>query len=246
MGRFSSIVLVIFTLVAAAAGSALPGLLGKGTAVGVNPVTGMPEAPRRIDVSGSGVVYAVPDQATVQIGVSSQAKSASDALKDNSGKTAAVIESIKSLGVDAKDIQTRDFSIYPTYDTAGTTITGYQVTNAVVVVIRDVQNAGTILDKVVSSGANNISGLTFDVADPTAQQAEARTKAVAVARAKAETLAKAAGVTLGDIITINESVSNSGPVMPMARADAAMANSVPVATGQQAITVDVAISFAIR
>jgi uncharacterized protein YggE len=198
-------------------------------------------------VAGSGVVYAVPDQATVQIGVSSQAPSASAALTDNSTKTAAVIETIKSLGVDEKDIQTRDFSIYPTYDQeTNTKINGYQVTNAVVVIIRDVKNAGAILDQVVQSGANNISGLSFDVADPTAQQAEARAKAVAVARAKAETLATAAGVSLGEIISINESVSSSGPIMPYARAEMAMADAVPVATGQQAITVDVSISFAIR
>lgn len=246
MDRLTSILLVILTFVAAAVGSALPAWLGKAPATSINAVTGVTELPRRIDVSGSGVVYAVPDQASVQIGVSSQAPSASDALQDNSTKTATVIETIKSLGVDAKDIQTRDFSIYPTYDEKGVTVTGYQVTNAVVVLIRDVQNAGAILDKVVASGANNISGLSFDVADPTAQQAEARTKAVAVARAKAETLAAAAGVTLGDILSINESVSSSGPIMPYARAEAAMADAVPVATGQQAITVDVAISFAIR
>lgn len=246
MGRFASILLVVLTFVAAVVGSALPAWLGRGTSMTVNSVTGANEVQRRIDVSGSGVVYAVPDQASVQIGVTSQAASASDALKDNSAKTSAVIETIKSLGVDAKDIQTRNFSIYPTYDDKGLTVTGYQVSNAVVVLIRDVQNAGAILDKVVASGANNISGLSFDVADPTAQQAEARAKAVEVARAKAETLAKAAGVTLGDIITINESVSSSGPIMPYARADVAMAEAVPMATGQQAITVDVMIAFAIR
>lgn len=246
MPRFEGILLIVLTLVAAVVGSALPQLLGQSGNVVISN-SDAATVTRRIDVAGSGVVYAVPDQATVQIGVSSQAESASDALTDNSGKTAAVIETIKSLGVDEKDIQTRDFSIYPTYDQAtNTKITGYQVTNAVVVIIRDVKNAGAILDQVVQSGANNISGLSFDVADPTAQQAEARTKAVAVARAKAETLAAAAGVSLGEIISINESVSSSGPIMPYARADMAMADAVPVATGQQAITVDVSISFAIR
>ena len=245
MSRIDTIVLVAFTLIAALVGSALPTLIRPQSPVAVGPDA--QPVTRRIDVSGSGIVYAIPDQATVQIGVSSQSASASDALKDNSSKTAAVIETIKSLGVEEKDIQTRDFSIYPTYDQATSTkITGYQVNNAVVVIIRDVKNAGAILDQVVQSGANNISGLSFDVSDPTAQQAEARAKAVAVARAKAEVLASAAGVTLGDIISINESVTNSGPIMPYARADMAMAEAVPVATGQQAITVDVSISFAIR
>ena len=245
MSRLETIFLVAFTLIAALVGSAIPALIRPAA---VSAVTGDTNTvTRRIDVSGSGIVYAIPDQATIQIGVLSQAASASDALKDNSSKTAAVIESIKALGVDEKDIQTRDFSIFPTYDqTTAMKITGYQVSNAVVVTIRDVKNAGAILDQVVQSGANNISGLSFEVSDPTAQQAEARAKAVAVARAKAEVLATAAGVTLGDIISINESVTNSGPIMPYARADMAVAEAVPVATGQQAITVDVSISFAIR
>lgn len=245
MTRIGSVLLVIFTLVAAGVGAAIPMVVGKSLGSSVSTLSSGNVAPRRIDVSGSGVVYAIPDQATVQIGVTSRASSASDALKDNSTKTAAVIESIKALGVDAKDLQTRNFAIYPTYNDTVTEITGYEVNNTVVVIIRDVQNAGAILDQVVKSGANNISGLSFDVADPTAQQAEARTKAVAIARAKAEALASAAGVTLGDVLSINESTSSSAP-MAMARADMAMADAVPVATGQQSISVDVTISFAIR
>ena len=150
-----------------------------------------------------------------------------------------MLTSIKNIGVDAKDIQTHDFSIYPTYASNGTTITGYQVNNTVMVIIRDLANAGTILDQVVQAGANNISGLSFDIADPSKLQAEARTQAIADARAKAEAMASAAGVSLGDIMTINESVSNA----PMAMADAA---AVPVATGQQQIAVDVTISFELR
>ncbi len=242
MSKTAIVLLVICTLIAALVGAALPVLLvGKSSTV----VSGGTSAPvRHIDVTGSGKVYAAPDQATVQLGVTSQATSAAEALKDNSAKTAAVLTSIKNIGVDAKDIQTNDFSIFPTYASNGTTITGYQVNNTVVVVIRDLANAGTILDQVVQAGANNISGLSFDIADPSKLQADARAKAIADARAKAEAMASAAGVSLGDIITISESVS-SAP-MPMARVAMADAAAVPVATGQQQIAVDVTISFVLR
>ena len=242
MSKTAIVLLVICPLIAALVGAALPVLLvGKSSTV----VSGGTSAPvRHIDVTGSGKVYAAPDQATVQLGVTSQATSAAEALKDNSAKTAAVLTSIKNIGVDAKDIQTNDFSIFPTYASNGTTITGYQVNNTVVVVIRDLANAGTILDQVVQAGANNISGLSFDIADPSKLQADARAKAIADARAKAEAMASAAGVSLGDIITISESVS-SAP-MPMARVAMADAAAVPVATGQQQIAVDVTISFVLR
>ena len=242
MSKTAIVLLVICTLIAALVGAALPVLLvGKSSTV----VSGGTSAPvRHIDVTGSGKVYAAPDQATVHLGVTSQAVSAAEALKDNSAKTAAVLTSIKNIGVDAKDIQTNDFSIYPTYASNGTTITGYQVNNTVVVVIRDLANAGPILDQVVQAGANNISGLNFDIADPSKLQAEARAKAIADARAKAEAMASAAGVSLGDIITISESVA-SAP-MPMARVAMADAAAVPVATGQQQIAVDVTISFVLR
>lgn len=243
MSKTAIVLLVICTLIAALVGAALPALLlGNSSPVASS---GTASAPiRRIDVTGSGSVYATPDQATVQLGVISQAASAAEALKDNSAKTTAVLTSIKNIGVDAKDIQTRDFSIYPTYASNGTTITGYQVNNTVTVIVRDLANAGTILDQVVQAGANNVSGLSFDIADPSKLQAEARIKAIADARAKAEAMASAAGVSLGDIITINESVS--GGAMPMARMAMADAMAVPVATGQQQIAVDVMISFVLR
>jgi uncharacterized protein YggE len=238
------IVLFFVTMVAAIVGALLPNLL-------IRPVTsittgvGSPSM-RQLTVNASGSVYAVPDQATVQLGVSSQASTAADALKQNSADTTAVIEAIKKLGVDAKDISTSNFNVYPTYDTSGTRINGYQVNNSVTVVIRDIAASGTLLDQVVTAGANNISGLNFGIADASQYQADARTKAIEAARAKAEAMAKAAGVSLGDIVSINESV-NYQPEMPYARgmvADAAMA--VPVETGQQEVSVSVTLVYEIR
>jgi uncharacterized protein YggE len=244
MSKTSIVVLFLVTMVAAIVGALLPNLL-------VRPVTSVTTlngatSMRQLTVNASGSVYAVPDQATVQLGVSSQASTAADALKQNSADTTAVIEAIKKLGVDAKDISTSNFNVYPTYDTSGTRINGYQVNNSVTVVIRDIAASGTLLDQVVTAGANNISGLNFGIADASQYQADARTKAIEAARAKAEAMAKAAGVTLGDIISINESI-NYQPEVAYARgmvADAAM--SVPVETGQQEVSVSVTLVYEIR
>ncbi len=244
MSKSTIVVLFFVTMIAAIVGALLPNLL-------VRPVTsvtavGGATSMRQLTVNASGSIYAAPDQATVQLGVSSQASTAADALKQNSADTAAVIDAIKKLGVDAKDISTSNFNVYPTYDTSGTRINGYQVNNSVTVLIRDISASGTLLDQVVTAGANNISGLSFGIADASQYQADARQQAIEAARAKAEAMAKAAGVTLGDIISINESL-NYQPEMPFARgmvADAAM--SVPVETGQQQVSVSVTLVYEIR
>mgnify|MGYP001547363658 CR=1 FL=1 len=76
--------------------------------------------------------------------------------------------------------------------------------------------------------------------------AEARQAAVADARAKAETYAKAAGVTLGQILSISEDGgATPRPLyapMPMLRA----ANAVPVAAGEQSIIANIQIVWAIQ
>ncbi|MEY3990682.1 MAG: hypothetical protein RI985_1763 [Chloroflexota bacterium] len=246
MSKMTIVVLFVVTMVAAVAGALLPTLLIRPTSI-VTTLGGTGgQLTRQMSVTETGSVYATPDQATVQLGVSSQAITAADALKQNSSDTAAVIDAIKKLGIEAKDISTSNFNVYPTYDTSGTRINGYQVNNAVIVVIRNIALSGELLDQVVTAGANNISGLSFGIADASKYQTDARTRAIEAARAKAEVMASAAGITLGEIITISESV-NYMPEMPYARgmvADAAMA--VPVEVGQQQVSITVTIVYEIR
>ncbi|MFZ9858951.1 MAG: SIMPL domain-containing protein [Roseiflexaceae bacterium] len=244
MSKSTIVVLFFVTMIAAIVGALLPNLL-------VRPVTSVAtvagsSAVRQLTVNASGSVYVTPDQATIQFGVTSQASTAAEALKQNSADTTAVIEVIKKLGVAAKDISTSNFNVYPTYDSSGMRINGYQVNNAVSVVIRDIAASGNLLDQVVTAGANNINGLNFGISDVSTYQSDARTRAIDAARAKAESMAKAAGVNLGNIISINESV-NYQPDMPYIRgmvADAAMA--VPVETGQQEVSVSVTLVYEIR
>lgn len=246
MSKMSIFILFLVTTLAAVIGALIPNLFVR-PVTSISTSSGVSAVPaRQITVNANGSVYAAPDQATVQLGVTSQASSAADALKQNSTDSAAVIDAIKKLGVDAKDISTSNFNVYPTYDSTGMRINGYQVNNTVTVIVRDISVSGELLDQVVTAGANNISGLSFGIADASNLQSDARTKAIEAARAKAESMAKAAGVTLGDIISINESV-NYQPEIAFARgiaADSAMA--VPVEAGQQEISVSVTLVYEIR
>jgi uncharacterized protein YggE len=105
--------------------------------------------------------------------------------------------------------------------------------------------AGTLLDQVVQAGANNITGLNFSIADTSALVSEARIRAFDAAKAKAEAMAKAAGVELGEIISVSESSQNAQPY-PMARVAMDAMAAAPVQAGTQDITVDVSIVYALR
>jgi len=204
---------------------------------------------RTITVSGTGKVTLTPDIAYINIGVHSQDASATVAAADNNNSTKAVIDVIKAAGVADKDIQTTNFSIYPQqlYDNNGK-ITGiiYMVDNTVSITVRDLTKLGDLLDASVRAGANNISSISFDVADKTEALSQARQAAVENARKQADELTTASGVSLGDIQTISYN-DNSAPVtIEYARADMASAGSVPVQSGSMQITTTVTIVYEIK
>lgn len=227
-------------------------LLGIGlSACGPSNITVQPQPPQRtITVTGTGMVTLTPDIAYINIGVRNQDASASVALTDNNASTAAVIAAIKSAGVDAKDIQTTNFSIYPQqqYDNNGK-ITGtlYMVDNTVYVTVRDLTKLGSLLDASVVAGANNINSISFDVADKTSALSQARLAAVADARKQAGELTSATGVTLGDVQTISYYDSSAPITVQYSRADMAVGGgSVPVQSGSMQITTTVTIVYAIE
>ncbi len=208
--------------------------------------TGVP--PRQITVVGTGEARATQDRTTVQLGVQSEAKTAREALTGNSAKMQALIDELKQAGLQEKDIQTSNFSVSPTYSPNGRTVTGYQVNNSLAVVIRDVTRAAELLDRVVSAGANTIHGMTFGIEDPRALEDTARNAAILDARACAESMARAAGVSVGNVLTISET-TGMPPPMPMSmRAVAEMkASGLPsIEAGEQVVSAQVQITYELR
>jgi uncharacterized protein YggE len=206
---------------------------------------------RTLSVSGSGKAYLTPDIVYVTIGVHTENADAKQAVSDNNASAQKVISALKQLGIASKDIQTTNFSIYPQqqYDDQGkpTGKITYVVDNSVLVTVRDLTTIGDVLNQAVQSGANSISGIQFDVSDKTAAESTARQAAVKNASAKAQELAGAAGVTLGAVQTISESVSGSPlPEFRMAAAAPAAQASVPVEAGQMMVTIDVNIVYQIQ
>ncbi len=211
-----------------------------------------PTPPRSdIGVSGMGQVNIKPDTGIASVGVNVTAPTLASALDQVNQKMTAVIAAIKAQGVDAADIQTTSYNVSPITNQPkegeSPIVTGYNVTNMVTVKIRNIDNVGQVLDAALTAGANSINSVYFTVDDPTKAQNDARTLAVKDAMAKAQTLAAAAGVKVGNIISISEV---SPQVIPFVRtaefAVPAAANSAgPVKTGQTTIIVNVEMHFEI-
>lgn len=207
---------------------------------------------RSISLSGHGEVRMAPDLAVVTVGVMSSAATARVALDANTKAMEAVMASLKEAAIEARDIQTASFSVNPRYDYGQNNVQppkviGYDVSNNVTITVRKLDSLGAILDQVVSSGSNQINGVVFQVEKPEAATDEARKIAVADAMRKAQVYTAASGVALGQIMSLSEGggYQPPQPVFKSMRAEAAAAD-VPIAQGEQVITMDVNITWEIK
>ena len=213
---------------------------------------------RLLTAAGQGVVSAIPDAVTINTGVVSSAKTARDALGQNSQTMTAVFSAIRKLGIPDRAVRTTNLNLSPQYAPApaGTItfpndrpITGYRVTNMVSVTLDDTRNAGTVLDALVAAGANQASGLSYTFKNNQELLTQARAKAVQNAIERAHTYAAAAGVTLGAI----HGISDTGPASAIFGFEAPVpqlvANSPPpppLGVGEQTLRANVTVSWEIK
>lgn len=211
-----------------------------------------------ISMSAEGRVAAVPDLATVNLGVLAQGKNASAAEQEAVRKVNQIIEFVKSQGVDKKDIATTNFNISPRYDyrDGRSEIIGYEVTETVTVKVRGVDESteglGKILQGAVDNGSNMIHGVTMTFDDPDNLRQEARKIAIAKAKDKAEDLAREAGIKLGKVVTISEAGSGYPAPYPQfayneARDMAASKSVAPsIEAGSQDIVANITVVFEVK
>lgn len=203
----------------------------------------------RIHVSGSASVEVAPDIASATIGVRNFDADAATAVTDNSIRVAAVIGAVRALGVAEQDLQTQNISVSPQRDykeDRPDSITGFWVSNTVALTVRDVSLVGEVLQAAIEAGANEVYGLQFAISNPDSIQDVARELAVADARRRAEVLAAAAGVRVGQVISLSE---GSVSIPPNYRGDyeaAADAGAVPIEAGEVTVTANVQMVFAIE
>lgn len=208
-------------------------------------------APKRtITVSGLGTATGTPDTADVWIGVQAEATTANAALDEANERAATLLEVLTGAGIDAADIQTTNVSLYPTYDNEGRRIVGYTASNDLSVTVRDLDQLGKVLDAATGlvGDAIRIGGISLYVDDTEALESEARTDAIADARRSADEYAAAAGVEVGQVLSISEVTT---PVVPspyaydLAAGDGARSDEVPIAAGSQEYSLTVTVVYEI-
>ena len=213
---------------------------------------------RTITVSGEGKAVAVPDIARISFSVVTEGKDPQSVQQENVNKMNAAIDYVKTQGIDAKDIKTSQYSLYPRYDyqvkplgTAGTPfIVGYTMTQTVALKVRDFTKVANILARLPEFGINQVDAVQFAVDDEDAYLNEARAEAFGKARAKAEAMAKANGVSISKVVTFNESFGG-GPIPVFYKALEAdgrggVAPAPSLEPGSQEVTVQVSVTYAIR
>ena len=206
---------------------------------------GASDDPRQgITVTGTGHAKAVPDEAEFSLGVTSKGQTARSALAENSAQMQRLIAALKAAGVADGDIKTQDVSVGQNYEGSGQP-NGYSAHNSVSVLIRDLDQAGTVLDAASRAGATDVYGPSLSRSDRDGFEAKALKDAVANARIRAKALAEAAGVALGEVTAIVESGQpQPGPFYEMAGRAVADAKA-PIQPGTEEITAVVTVTYAL-
>jgi uncharacterized protein YggE len=204
---------------------------------------------RTISLSATGAVKTTPDKVDISTGVTSEAKSAREALDKNTAAMTKVVEALKEEGIEPKDIQTTNFSVGPIHEQRAEgrapLVVGYRVNNQVRITLHDTKMLGAILDKVVSLGANQIDAIEFGVEEPEALKDEARKLALKNVTDNAKLYAEAAGVGLGPIFSISEGESSYQPRFSPAATRMEMSNDVPIEAGTATVEVRVRVTWEI-
>ena len=255
--------LVVITVIALLVAYSIGATRSGGTAASASPLTrtanASPTQPSAtlaigpgITVGGRATVAGTPDTLRLDLSVVATASSVSEALTSANRSAAAVQKSLLDNKVQKKDLQTSGLNIQPEYDYTkqGTPrLKGYQVSESITAKLRDLGRAGDIIGRAVTAGGNavRVNAISLDLEDTSALVSSARDKAFANAKAKAEQYARAAGRSLGDVISIAEDVTAPSPIPLQYGSFAASARdtaSVPIQPGSQDVSVGVTVVFA--
>jgi uncharacterized protein len=205
---------------------------------------------RQMSLSGRGEVRVAPDLAVLTMGVMTNGENAAAAMDANSKVMVTLLETLKTAGIEARDIQTSSLMLNPRYgDTSSNSApqaAGFDANNNVTITVRNLSELGKVIDLAVTSGANQVNGLIFGLKNDQQAIDDARKLAVEEAQRKAALYADATGVTLGNVLSIMEGTSFEPMQGRMFMERAKSANDVPIAAGEQVLAVDVTMTWEIK
>lgn len=175
---------------------------------------------RTFSVEGTGDIDVTPDVAQFSASVMTEGGSnIVDIQSQNTEKMNKINAFLKQNGIDAKDLKTSQYNIYPRYTPCvsiekctANTVSGYSINQTLEVKVRDTGKVGDLLSGIVLNGANNVSDIRFVTDDQSGAKNAARQEAIAEAKKKAVELAEAGGFHVGKLVSLFE--SNEGMPQP--------------------------------
>ncbi|WP_292466013.1 SIMPL domain-containing protein [Methanolobus sp.] len=209
------------------------------------------ETENTIQMTGKAESMVTPDTAQLSIGVIIQAQNSSEASQQNAAIMSTIVDELKQLGLEDREIQTSYVSVYPMYNYDGkATIEGYSASNSVQVTTTKLDILSQIIDRSAAAGANQIGGIQFTVSEEKQQEMreELINEAVADASTKADMLADSLGVTIAGVQSSSMSDS-SQPNVYYDRMEAAMdqaAGATPVEPGESRVSLSVYVTYIIN
>ena len=219
-----------------------------GSTAGAQQSTDRPRIPT-ITVSGDATVSAEPDQAEIDIGVVTQARTAPDATKQNAERVARVLAEIKKQLGKGDEVKTSGYSLAPNYrypQGGKPEIVGYTASNTLRIKTTNLSLVGRLIDSAMQAGANNVNRLVFTLKDELAAQLGALKMASAKARAKADAVAAALGLKIVRIISVNEGERMVQPIYRQAMAARAEAASAPTPVEPGTVEVRSTVSMTVE
>jgi uncharacterized protein YggE len=210
---------------------------------------------RTIRVEGMGEVKVAPDEAFIDLAVETLAPTAKAAAEDNARKMDKVITALVQAGIPRKEIETRNYAVYPEYTPPTKPdevpkLKGYRVSNQVEVHVRELARVGALLDTALGAGANRVESVRFGLSRPETVQGEALRNAVERARQSAQVLATALGVKLGPVLDASTVTEPQRPIPITARYElargAAADVTTPIQPEEQTVRATVTLIFAIE
>lgn len=209
--------------------------------------------PDGITVSGEGEVQGAPDTLSVDLSVAIKRGTVGEATAASAEVSTAVADAVKSQGVADEDVQTRNYSVNQEfrYPQNGTSVPdGFRVTNTITVRVRDLANAGVVIDAATGAGGDEIrvDTVAFSLENDGPALSAAREAAFRDAQARATQYAQLADVSLGDAQAISDVVVTPSPRQlegDSARAYAADSTTTPIESGQVTTKVTVNARFAL-
>lgn len=195
--------------------------------------------PESVTAGGSGKATAEVDVAQLTLGVVTEGTTTETAREKNAETVQAAVDFLTGMGVAEADIMTERVYLGEQYDG------GYQMSTRMTVLVREVDRTGEAIDGVVAAGINSIYDVEYGVADEAALYEKALESAVADAKESAQKMAEAAGRTLGEVITVEESYGGATLVRQQAE-DGSFVDGTLSEPGEASVTAEVRVIYELK